>query len=117
MATMTVGGASGAWIRICVLLLLGEQPAHGYDLLQSLERFGATFVDTGTLYRVLRRTERDGLTQSEWEAGASGPARRIYGLTTSGWSVLDVVTADLEDCRDLVDLFLARANELSTTVS
>ncbi len=117
MAAMTVVGAGSAWIRVCLLLLLGERPAHGYELLQSLERFGVHGVDTGTLYRILRRTERDGLTRSDWEPAGAGPARRIYGLTAKGRRALDDVTRELEESQHLVGLFLARAHELALTNS
>ena len=31
-------------------------------------------IDHGTLYRELRRLEKDGFVSSEWETGDSGPA-------------------------------------------
>lgn len=116
-AAMTVGGTSSAWIRACVFLLLGEQPAHGYELLTNLEGFGVRCVDSGTLYRVLRRTERDGLTQSRWEPADSGPARRIYVLTAMGRNALDEITADLDHTRALTEAFVARARGLLATVA
>ncbi len=116
MAAITIGGTSSTWIRACVLLLLGEQPAHGYELLRDLERLGAHGVDSGSLYRVLRRTERDGLTRSRWEAAESGPPRRVYGLTATGSRVLAEVATELEQSRQLVNLFLDRSRDLSATV-
>ena len=116
-AAMTVGGASSAWIRACVLLLLGERPAHGYELLTNLEGFGLHGVDTGTLYRVLRRTERDSLTQSKWEPTDSGPARRMYSLTNVGRCALDEITADLDHTRKLTEGFVARARGRFVTVA
>jgi len=107
-----LGGASSAWIRACVLLLLEEQHAHGYDLLTNLEGVGVHCVDTGTLYRVLRRTERDGLTQSKWESADSAPPRRTYSLTDLGRCALDKITADLDHSRELTESFLARAHGL-----
>ena len=37
------------FIRACVLLLLREQPGHGYDLLERLRAFGFAGDDPGGL--------------------------------------------------------------------
>ncbi len=115
-AATSVGGTNNAWIRACVLLLLAEQPAHGYELLTDLEALGAHCVDSGTLYRILRRTERDGLTLSMWEPAGSGPARRIYRLTSMGLGTLEDLAADLARTRELAERFVARTQGLSAPV-
>ena len=71
-----------------VLLVLKQWSLHGYLILQQLERMGFSGVDHATLYRELRRLERDGFVASEWEAGESGPARRVYSITDAGEEVL-----------------------------
>lgn len=117
MARTSLGAAKGPWIRVCVLLLLAEQPAHGYELLRGLEGLGAHHTDTGTLYRVLRRTERDGLTFSIWEDAESGPPRRVYELTSIGRDVLEEEMQALETSRDLMDGFLSRCRNLTAVRS
>ncbi len=74
----------------CLVLLLAERPAHGYDLLPRLAQFGleAAGIDAGTLYRTLRRLEDDGLVVSEWSTEGSGPARRMYQVTSEGFEFL-----------------------------
>ena len=37
------------FVRPCVLLLLREHPAHGYDLLERLKVFGFSPTDPGRL--------------------------------------------------------------------
>jgi PadR family transcriptional regulator PadR len=92
-----------------VLLLLRERPAHGYELLEALpELTGEARVDMGNLYRVLRSLEEDGLVRSEWEAGAPGPARRTYELTSDGHRLLDEWAAALTRSRRRIDAFLDR---------
>ena len=39
----TGSGGSGSFFRACILLLLREQPGHGYDLLERLTIFGFEF--------------------------------------------------------------------------
>ena len=71
-----------------VLLVLKQWSLHGYLILQQLERMGFSGVDHATLYRELRRLEGQGLVTSEWEAGESGPARRVYSITGAGEEML-----------------------------
>ena len=71
-----------------VLLVLKQWSLHGYLILQQLERMGFSGVDHATLYRELRRLETQGLVTSEWEAGDSGPARRVYSITDAGEEML-----------------------------
>lgn len=75
---------SGSFLRACVLLLIREQPGHGYDLLDRLHRFGFDAGDSGWLYRTLRSLESKGLCASTWEPSPAGPRRRTYSLTPRG---------------------------------
>jgi PadR family transcriptional regulator PadR len=92
-----------------VLLLLREQPAHGYDLLDQLavltreER-----VDMGNLYRVLRALEDEDIVSSEWRDDLPGPSKRVYELTGAGRGLLDQWVSALGDARDQIDEFLER---------
>jgi poly-beta-hydroxybutyrate-responsive repressor len=92
-----------------VLLLLSEQPAHGYDLL---DRLGALVpgerVDMGNLYRVLRALEDDGLVRSEWNADVPGPAKRTYELTDAGRRVLEHWVEALRQAQARIAVFLDR---------
>ena len=45
------------FLRPCLLLLLREQPAHGYELLERLRPLGFGRDDPGGLYRALRSLE------------------------------------------------------------
>jgi len=59
--------------------------SHGYELAQALPPFGLGEMDLSLVYRTLRDMEAEGLIRSEWEpAEVSGPARRVYGLTSEG---------------------------------
>ena len=71
-----------------VLLVLKQWNLHGYLIQQQLNRMGFTEIDHATLYRELRRLEREGFVASEWEAGDSGPARRVYSITAAGEDML-----------------------------
>jgi len=99
------------FLRPCLLLLLREQPAHGYDLLERLRPLGFNRDDPGRLYRALRSLENDGLVRSVWEKSSSGPDRRMYELTREGMETLhDSVTA-LRATNELLEVFLSRYAE------
>ena len=73
------------FMQPCLLLLLKQRSAHGYDMIQLLPEFGfSDRLDPGTVYRNLRRLEEEGLVTSHWDVGEGGPARRLYGLTDEG---------------------------------
>ena len=92
-----------------LLLMLREQPAHGYELLDALPALtGEARVDMGNLYRVLRALEEDGLVRSEWQADAPGPAKRTYQLTAEGRRLLDEWASALRRSRERIDTFLER---------
>jgi PadR family transcriptional regulator PadR len=99
------------FLRPCLLLLLREEPAHGYDLLQRLKPFGFVRDDPGRLYRALRSLEREGLVRSAWEPSSTGPDRRVYELTRAGMESLHVAVKSLAEAADVLDVFLTRYEE------
>jgi PadR family transcriptional regulator len=76
------------WLTPVALLILREQPSHGYELIERLDGFGFEQINTGTLYTTLRKMEREGLCKSEWEPSTSGPACRVYSVTNDGEAYL-----------------------------
>lgn len=100
-----------SFLRPCLLLLLREQPAHGYELLERLRPLGFAGDDPGGLYRTLRALERDGLVHSAWEPSQSGPNRRIYELTRAGMEELHRRSKGLAQARSTLDIFLSRYGE------
>lgn len=99
------------FIRPCLLLLLREQPAHGYELLERLQAFGFDRSDPGGLYRALRLLEAAGFVRSAWEASSEGPDRRIYEVTRAGTEELHRQATALVDAKDILGLFISRYEE------
>ena len=105
------GGADAEprnFLQCCVLLLLRERPAHGYELLERLKPFGITDGDPGNLYRRLRSLEEQGMVRSKWEISGTGPRRRKYHLTESGDARLHRWADSLTETRRLLDYYLGR---------
>lgn len=59
-----------------------QEAKYGYALVQSMEEEGI-FIDPNTLYPLLRRLEKQGLLESNWETGGSKP-RKYYQRTQYG---------------------------------
>lgn len=100
-------GQPKRFLQPCLLLLIAESPAHGYDLLDRLARFGFE-RDPGGLYRALRGMEGEGLVRSEWQLSSAGPGRRHYELTSRGHEQLRTCAAGLLEMRTVVDAYLQR---------
>jgi len=99
------------FLRPCILLLLREDPAHGYGLIQRLRSFGFTREDPGGLYRALRSLEKEGLVKSLWQESTAGPHRRIYQVTRAGAEELHRQAHSLKEARETLDDFLSRYSE------
>ena len=52
------------YLHVCLLLLIAESPAHGYDLVERLADLGFESVDSPAVYRALRALNEDGLLES-----------------------------------------------------
>jgi poly-beta-hydroxybutyrate-responsive repressor len=96
------------FIEPAVLLLLREQPRHGYELLDLLPAMigDSGQADIGNLYRLLRRLEEEGVLSSVWQAEHSGPAKRTYTLTHLGENLLTGWVRALRDAQERITGFL-----------
>lgn len=68
-----------------LLAVLESGPAHGYAVIEELQRRsgGALDLPTGTVYPALRRLEDAGWIKGAWST-TSGRKRRTYALTAAG---------------------------------
>ncbi len=72
-------------VRAAILLLLAEQPRHGYEILTELadRSDGQWQPSPGSIYPVLKRLARDGLVQPTQQDG-----KRVFTLTDEGAAVV-----------------------------
>jgi poly-beta-hydroxybutyrate-responsive repressor len=99
------------FLRPCLLLLLHESPAHGYELRERLRPLGFGRDDPGRLYRALRSLEGAQLVRSAWQPSSGGPDRRTYELTRAGEERLREAAAELQAMHVVIDTFLQRCGE------
>lgn len=74
-------------VTLAVLSKLHERQ-YGYSLVTMLQERGLQ-VEPGTLYPLLRRLEKQGLLESEWDTAEPRP-RKYYFLSEIGKDVLTV---------------------------
>ena len=100
------------FLPVCLLLLLGEAPGHGYELTERLREWGFSLSGPGPVYRELRILEEGGLASSSWSETQSGPVPRVYELTPAGRKALDGAAHDLDDLAQLLRDFQRRHREM-----
>jgi DNA-binding PadR family transcriptional regulator len=80
---------------LAILVAVSDAPRHGYAIIQAVrEPPHGIHLDTGPLYRFLKRLLDDGLVK-EVDQGDDEERRRYYTLTTLGARVLDAERARL----------------------
>jgi PadR family transcriptional regulator, regulatory protein PadR len=95
------------WLVPVTLGMLSQASSYGYDIMERAVEFGFEAVNPGTVYRTLRKMEKDGLCQSEWETASSGgPPRRVYSITDAGGAYLDLWVQSLEQYQQTMNDFL-----------
>jgi PadR family transcriptional regulator, regulatory protein PadR len=103
--TLGIGCRPRNWLEAVILLSLREWSSYGYELMGRARVFGFEAMNTGTLYRTLRRMEKDGVLKSSWETSGDGPARRMYTITGSGSAHLGIWAKSLERYQQSMDDF------------
>jgi DNA-binding PadR family transcriptional regulator len=96
------GGPGGGRYRrsvleASILSSLAESTTHGYNLVEHIEELASDLVciDPGSMYRLLRGLEEQGLVISSWQTPGSGPSRRVYTITDPGIEALQLMADSL----------------------
>lgn len=87
------GGRERGDVRTAVLVLLAEQPRHGYDLMRGIEERtqGAWSPSPGSIYPTLQALEDEGLITFETVDG-----RKTASLTDAGRAWVEEHSSDAE---------------------
>lgn len=93
-------------LDVCLLAVIGESPAYGYEMTRRLRARGLDAVGEGSIYPALGRLQRDGLVAEEREAGNGGPPRKVYRLTDVGVAALQTWTEEWVSVSGSIDQVL-----------
>ncbi|MGB9857161.1 MAG: PadR family transcriptional regulator [Dictyoglomaceae bacterium] len=106
-----IGLSPGFWIRIWILVALGDKELHGYELINKISEILPGIIakgigGMGRGYRILRELEIQGLITSYWDIDKRGPARRIYKLTPKGKEVRKESIEYIKELKEYIERFL-----------
>jgi DNA-binding PadR family transcriptional regulator len=91
-----------------LLLLLTEEPRHGYLLCDALPSLGLGRMDRPSVYRALGELESDGLVRSWDAAPIAGSTRHVHAVTPEGEQALEAWMSIVSRERNSLDLVLQR---------
>ncbi len=95
-------------LDLCLLAVMGESPAYGYEMTKRLAARGLSIVGEGSIYPLLGRLERDGLVDTHRAVSNGGPPRKYYSLSGRGKRALTSGISEWQATRDAVDAVLGR---------
>ena len=102
-------------LDLCLLAVMEEGPAYGYEMTKRLGARGLSIVGEGSIYPLLGRLERDGLVDTYRAASNGGPPRKYYSLSRPGKRALALGIAEWQETRDAVDAALGQVPAEVTT--
>jgi PadR family transcriptional regulator, regulatory protein PadR len=94
-------------LDLCLLAVMEEGPAYGYEMTKRLRARGLSIVGEGSIYPLLGRLERDGLVETHRAASDGGPPRKYYRPSREGRQALAAGVSEWRAARDAIDAVLA----------
>lgn len=94
-------------LDLCLLAVLDDGPAYGYEMTKRLRARGLATVGEGSIYPLLGRLEREGLVESYRAASNGGPPRKYYRPSSAGRLALALGVSEWRAARDAIDAVLA----------
>jgi PadR family transcriptional regulator PadR len=92
------------------LQLIQQRESYGYELVERLTALGLD-ANTGLVYPVLGRLERDALVTTTSRPSPSGPPRKYFSLTGAGATALAVARSQWEQTAAAVSQALNQRKE------
>jgi PadR family transcriptional regulator len=93
-------------LDLCLLAVMDEGPAYGYEMTKRLRARGLSIVGEGSIYPLLGRLEREGLVETYRAASDGGPPRKYYRPSPEGRRALAAGVSEWRAARDAVDSVL-----------
>lgn len=90
-------------LDLCLLAVIAEEPAYGYEMTKRLRARGLSIVGEGSIYPLLGRLERSGLVETYRSASNGGPPRKYYRASDAGRRALAAGIGEWQSARDAVD--------------
>lgn len=96
--------------ELALLSLLSERAHYGLEILDRLRGDAGMDVAEGTIYPLLHRLEKGGLTRAEWRLENEGARpRKYYALTDAGAAELKAQATEWRRLSARLSAFLDRS--------
>ncbi len=95
--------------------IFNSKQLSGYDLIKNLNRsFAGTWeTQSGTIYPILRKLEKDGFLKAQKVKSPIGPIKKVYSLTEAGETLLKYkVNKNYYDQLKFVENFLVELSSI-----
>lgn len=103
-----------------LLMLLAEQPMHGYKIEQEIENRSMrewTEISTSSIYKLLRKMETNGLVGSKIKLSRNNLSQKVYSMTSAGRKTLkekiSVLISEPEKIIYRIDLATSHLDQLT----
>jgi PadR family transcriptional regulator PadR len=88
----------------CILKLIGDGETYGYEIVETLKKYGFQEISEGTVYPLLIRLKKNKLLYSKDKASPYGPKRKYYSLTEKGEKELENFYQTWLELRNVIDV-------------
>lgn len=89
-------------LDMCILYIIQQQEMYGYDIMKYMGGFFPE-VDESTFYAILRRLNKDGLTEVYYGKDSNGPRRKYHRILNKGKESLQESITDWKNIQVIVD--------------
>ncbi len=69
---------------MCLLAIIAEEPAYGYEMVRKMEERGLELVGEGSIYPLLSRLQKGGYVEGYTVPSKEGPRRKYYRVLPAG---------------------------------
>lgn len=104
-------------LRPGIMTILAKKKSYGYEIAQTLSgllMFEYRTPDTAGIYRALKEMQDEGLVISQWQSTETGPAKKLFEITSDGMKCLNNWKETLDDYQKAIDelLHIIKSNKL-----
>lgn len=89
-------------LDMCILYIIQQDDMYGYDIMKYMSNFFPE-VDESTFYAILRRLNKEGLTEAYYGQTSNGPRRKYYRILDPGRKSLKKSMVDWKNIISIVN--------------
>lgn len=89
-------------LEMCILHCISKNDLYGYDIMKEITKLFPD-VSESTIYAILRRTNKENLTDTYFGQESNGPKRKYYHLTELGNNHLNNIILDWSRINNILE--------------